>query len=101
MNKVGKSPSEREALTAAKSSVLRWVNEEEHKLGIDSGLKRLEILKCTWDGLDWYIWVQCNADKFTTRIFYYVYYPEKTIGHLTPFMPVGTFYEKEGKFDGE
>jgi len=101
MNKVGKSPSEREALTAAKSSVLRWVNDEEHKLGIDSGLKRLEVLKCTWDGLDWYIWIQCNADQFTTRVFYYIYHHDRAIGHLTPFMPVGTFYEKEGKFDGE
>lgn len=101
MNKVGKSPSEREALTAAKSSVLRWVNDEEHKLGIDSGHKHLEILKCTWDGLDWYIWIQCNADQFTTRVFYYIYHHDRAIGHLTPFMPVGTFYEKEGKFDGE
>ena len=99
--KGGKSPSEREALTAAKRSVLTWVNEEERKIGIDSGLKRLEILKCTWDGLDWYIWIQCNADQFTTRIFYYMYHPEKEIGHLTPFMPVGTFYEKEGVFDAK
>lgn len=99
--KGGKSPNEREALTAAKRSVLTWVNDEERKIGIDSGLKRLEILKCTWDGLDWYIWIQCNADQFTTRIFYYMYHPDKEIGHLTPFMPVGTFYEKEGVFDAK
>lgn len=95
----GKLPSEREALTAAKHSVLTWVNDEERKIGFESGLKRLNIIKSTWNGLEWYIWIQCNANKFTTRVFYYVYYPDREMGHLTPFVPIGTFHEKEGVVD--
>ena len=99
--KGGKTTSEREALTAAKRSVIAWATDEERKIGIESRPKRLNILKKTWDGVEWYIWIQCVAEHCTTRVFYYVYHPERAIGHLTPFMPVGTFYEKEGKFDGK
>ena len=101
MDKVGKSPSEKEALTAAKTSVLKWVNEEDRKIGIEPGPKRLTTIKCSWDGVDWSIWIRCNADKFTTRVFYYIYNNDSSTGHLTPFIPVGTFYEKEGKSDDE
>ena len=89
-------PSEREALTAAKRSVLIWVNDEEQQVGMDSGRKFLNILKCTWDDVDWHIWIHCIAKNCRIRVFYYVYDPEKQVGHLTPFVPTGTFYEKEG-----
>ena len=96
MNKIGKSPSEKAALTAAKSSVIRWINEENNKIGIESGPKRrIDIIKCDWDGVDWYIWARCSDHEFPMRVFYYLYSPESNKGHLTPFVPAGTFYEKE------
>lgn len=46
MNKIGKSPSEKAALTAAKSSVLRWINEENNKLELEYVPKRvIDIIK--------------------------------------------------------
>ena len=99
--KGGKTTSEREALTAAKRSVLAWVNDEERKIGIDPGLKRIDIIKKTWDGVEWYIWVQCITDHCTTRVFYYVYHPDEKSGKLTSFIPIGTFYDKEGVVDDE
>lgn len=99
--KSGKTTSEREALTAAKRSVVNWVNDEERKIGIESKPKRINILKKEWNGVEWYIWIHCVSEYYTTRVFYYVYHPDDKSGKLTSFIPIGTFYDKEGVVYGE